>query len=342
MKVLFRPGAAIAVILSSSLPALGHHSSASFEDNRSVRMQATVTRVKWANPHVYIEVESSDGQGNPVEWLVEGLPPTSMRSAGWERDSLAAGDEVIVVGYPARNPEHRRILGDSIITPDGNLLPIPTSKDRSRMPAVDLDNPLVAEDLSGRWQTRWTPLVATQFMRPHVRWQLTEKGLEAMESYGPLLDPSAKCVPEPSPYVMIWPSGKHIEITDEMVTIRDELGVERIVHMKVDTHEGAEYSDQGHSIGRWEGDALVVDTTHFVENRRGLAVVGVASSRQKHLVERFQLSPDRTTLEYSFWVEDPVYLEEPVAGELTLVYRPDLPFIIEPCDLESASRHLDH
>ena len=49
-------------------------------------------------------------------------------------------------------------------------------------------------------------------------------------------------------------------------------GIERIVHMGAESHDGAAISLQGHSIGRWEGDTLVVDTTHFAEHRVGNAM----------------------------------------------------------------------
>ena len=107
------------------------------------------------------------------------------------------------------------------------------------------------------------------------------------------------------------------------------------------SHEGAANSDQGHSIGHWENGALVVDTTHFTPHRRGLAIGGLPSGENKHLVEEFELSADRTTLSYSFRLEDEEFLAEPVSGELTLVYRPDLPFLNVACDLESAGRHLN-
>jgi hypothetical protein len=67
----------------------------------------------------------------------------------------------------------------------------------------------------------------------------------------------------------------------------------------------------------------------------------LASGQQKHLIERFELSPDHTTMQYAYWLEDPEYLAEPTTGELELVYRPDRPFVSEPCDLESARRHLN-
>ena len=86
---------------------------------------------------------------------------------------------------------------------------------------------------------------------------------------------------------------------------------------------------------------MVVDTTHFAAHRNGLTVGGLSSSQQKHLVEHFELRPDKTTMHYTFLLEDSEYLAEPVTGTLQLVYRPDLQFVIEPCDLESARQYLD-
>jgi hypothetical protein len=139
---------------------------------------------------------------------------------------------------------------------------------------------------------------------------------------------------------MIWPAGKEFEINETTVRIRDEMDVQRVIHLDQASHENASIADQGHSIGWWEDGVLVVDTTHFTPHRRGLAIGGLPSGANKHLVERFALSADRTTLNYSFRLEDDEFLAEPVTGQLTLLYRPDLPFLNEACDMESAGRHL--
>jgi len=47
----------------------------------------------------------------------------------------------------------------------------------------------------------------------------------------------------------------------------------------------------GHSVGHWEDDTLVVDTTNFSPHDAGLSTF-LPSSTQKHLVERFKLSND--------------------------------------------------
>lgn len=89
-------------------------------------------------------------------------------------------------------------------------------------------------------------------------------------------------------------------------------------------------------MGRWEGDALVVDTTNFTER----IYAGLASSARKHMVERWALSRDRRSLDYSFVLEDPEYLAEPVSGTYQWDYRPDLEPSGVECDLDLASRYL--
>jgi hypothetical protein len=331
----------IAVLLLMPLSAVAHHSGAIYDHEREVRIDGTVSQVKWANPHVYIDIETSSNDGEPVSWMIEGLPPAGMRSAGWTRQSLKQGDQVFVSGRPARNRNRNMILGITFVKEDGALLEVPEVGSRRKPSPVKLTESQLADDLSGHWSTRWNPNVAVGFLRARTAWALTDKGIAAMDSFEESMDPGNDCVPEPSPYVMIWPSGKSFEIGEDLTVIRNELGVERHVHMKIDTHDGAPSTDQGHSIGRWEDDVLVVDTTNFAPHRRGLTFGGLASGEQKHLVERFELLPNRSTMQYSFWLEDPEYLAEPRSGELIFEYRPDRAFISEPCDLESARRYLE-
>lgn len=66
----------------------------------------------------------------------------------------------------------------------------------------------------------------------------------------------------------------------------------------------------GDSIGHWEGDTLVVDTTNFPpqQNFRG-------SSENLHVVERFRRA-DATTINYRFTVDDPTTFTAPFTGEI--------------------------
>jgi hypothetical protein len=55
----------------------------------------------------------------------------------------------------------------------------------------------------------------------------------------------------------------------------------------------------GDSVGRWDGDTLVVDTTNFTDKTRFRG-----STENLHVVERFWRTDDKTLM-YRFTVEDP-------------------------------------
>ncbi len=140
---------------------------------------------------------------------------------------------------------------------------------------------------------------------------------------------------------MLYGSVDVVEVLEDRVLIHsDWLDAERVIY----TDGRSPAPDQarsvnGYSVGRWEDGALVVETTHYTENNSGLAQ-GMPSGHQKRLAERFELLDDGSGLHYSYTLEDPDYLVEPVSGESTWDYRPDLTPDPVPCDLESAGRYL--
>jgi hypothetical protein len=79
----------------------------------------------------------------------------------------------------------------------------------------------------------------------------------------------------------------------------------RIIYMNAAGHpKDLAPSDYGHSIGRWEGDTLVVDTIGFndktfVDNYR------TPHTTQLHVIERFRMINDGKSLEVNIKVEDP-------------------------------------
>ena len=123
MQARFAPRVAMAV-LALALPAFAHHSfSAEFDGSKFIELRGTVTKIDWANPHVYFYLDVKDDKGNTANWGCEAASPGSLHRQGWNRDSLKVGDQVIVGGYPARDgskladarrvtlPDGRRIFG---------------------------------------------------------------------------------------------------------------------------------------------------------------------------------------------------------------------------------------
>ena len=94
----------------------------------------------------------------------------------------------------------------------------------------------------------------------------------------------------------------------------------RVVHMDGRRHAPANLrSALGDSIGRWEGDTLIVDTTNFIDARGyyGDAGGNFGWDRHLHLIERFRLL-DPNTLLYQFEIDNPTAFTRPWKGELTM------------------------
>lgn len=322
--------------------AQAHHSVAPYDRSQTVTLAGEVTRIDWANPHVYLFVEQDTDAGETVEWEIEAYNPGWMRRLGWSPDSLSAGDRITLSGNPARNPDRKNLLLVSIQQGDEALF---DAGEISRELATPGGAPEAGtSDLDGTWAVRSNVIVSLPFLHQWVgNLKLTEAGAAALESFDEqTMLPLLNCVPNPAPNFMIWTDLKRITTEgDEVRIVGDgDAGGERVIHMDLADHEGATRSVQGHSIGRWERDTLVIDTTHFTDHRTGNAF-GVPSGAQKHLVERLTLDEDGTSLTYAFEVADPEFLAAPMTGEVEWVYRPNLELSPETCDVESARRFTD-
>ena len=128
-------------------------------------------------------------------------------------------------------------------------------------------------------------------------------------------------------------------VGDDIIMLRSEyFDDERTVYMDGRGHpDPSEVTLDGHSIGHWEGDVLVVDTRNFAFHRSPYQM-GVPSGNQKHVVERYQLINDGERLLVEFILEDPEYLVGTMTHSRELVYSPQLPLNRWDCDMESSSR----
>lgn len=96
-EIAYVLGAALALLIAGG-PLSAHHGSSNYDMSKSVSVKGTVTEFSFINPHSAIHLEAKDDKGNAEQWLVEADSPNNLARAGWNRDSIKAGELVTIVG----------------------------------------------------------------------------------------------------------------------------------------------------------------------------------------------------------------------------------------------------
>jgi hypothetical protein len=91
----------ILLVAGSSWTWAHHNTSARYDEANPITLQGTIVRFRMINPHMQVEFEVKDAQGNVDKWTAEAGPPSNMYRKGWRVDGLKPGDPVTVTGEPA-------------------------------------------------------------------------------------------------------------------------------------------------------------------------------------------------------------------------------------------------
>ena len=165
-------------------------------------------------------------------------------------------------------------------------------------------------DLSGYWINQYTPDLARVLGRQPP---FTAEGAERWRTVDTAKDPTGLCLPPgpsraftaPFPFVLV----QH----PTMIAILFEYFTTwRLIYMDGRPHPSdiADYPDfMGHSVGRWEGNTLVVDTVG-IDGRSWLDTAGHEHSDKLRLTERFQKKDDNT-IEWTVTFDDPLFFTRP-------------------------------
>jgi Family of unknown function (DUF6152) len=103
------PLALVLVLVSGSLVA-GHHSfAAHYFEEQSVTVRGTLVEFEYRAPHAWVHLTVTDDRGMAQQYSAEWSNPNRLSRDGITKDTLKAGDQVIVTGAPGRNDGENRI-----------------------------------------------------------------------------------------------------------------------------------------------------------------------------------------------------------------------------------------
>jgi len=193
---------------------------------------------------------------------------------------------------------------------------------------------LAQADLSGVWQPRYQEDFPERIPGPelvdYLGLPINESARQFAESWDPsrITLPEEQCRVHVSPYIYRGPLNLRIweekhPVTQDLIAIKQYISTyeqTRTIYMDGRPHPGpnAAHTWMGFSTGRYEGDMLVVETTHIKQGwvRRN----GLPMSDQAHMTEYFVRYGDIMT--HTFVLVDPVYLAEPLVKSQDFVRSP--------------------
>jgi hypothetical protein len=359
---------AASIALGCAGTALAHHGFGLFQMDESAEYSGTLTKLELVNPHSYLYFDTVDARGKPLSMRCEMRAATLIKRSGWKVDEFVAGRHVEIHGHPHRDDPHSCYLESVTLggatTIDRNdqftsSAPVDTSTRPLHLASGE-------PNISGDWAVEQAVLtippsggngsLVPRSLRedfaagritleeiqarnpPRARPTYTDAGQAAATAFrmwSPEDNPrlSCKATSIVFDWTFDWPVNRITQTTADGENVIDiDYGLysfSRRIHMGMDEHPAdVQPSNSGHSIGRWEGDRLVIDTVGF---EPGVLVPPTRNSDQLHVVERFTLDTKTFALKREYTAEDPVYLAAPYQGSDTVLLS-DTPFEKQPCE----------
>ena len=138
---MHKPTLLLALFLAATgTTALAHHSFAVYDIDNKIERTGILTKFRFANPHIMLELEATLEDGSKETWVIE-----SMNLGRWDRnvqtrDVAKVGEKVTIHGWPARDGSDTMALS-TITTERGTTVVIEQvqqSRARENIPAVTI------------------------------------------------------------------------------------------------------------------------------------------------------------------------------------------------------------
>jgi len=308
---------AIMTAVSLAAPAaFAHHSFAPhFDASKPVSISGTVTEFEAQNPHSYLHINAVDENGRTREYVCESHGVTQLARNGVTKELLRVGTKLRVTGSQSRHSAYMCFF-DSVELEDGRTLSVNGPAGPRPVPALT-----PRKDIFGTWLLAPIPNRSTSGPQPMFQF-LTPAGQKAVAAYDPFKDdPTFRC--DPVAIRRVWGApGTPLEIVrdgGDVVLHHEWMDVRRVIHMNMKEHpKNGPRSSLGHSIGRFDGDTLVIETANYSEGvlnqyveQAGQPTRGLLHSAALTSVERLHIDAARRRLVVEIDLVDPVFFTQP-------------------------------
>lgn len=332
---------ALLVALAAGRVFAHHAATATFDTSQTMEIEGYVTDFSFSNPHINISLMVTEESGVEREWVATGPAVAGFRRWGWTEDMLQGGEYVRLVGRTARHGgpmilmERADIEGGSLLElnpSDGSLVRVLTgpSPDQTRDDLVVPERTLEdgRPNLSGTWLAV-APGSGPRAAAP----QFNEVGQALQDAFDPTQDPAyTRC--EPRNFVGVVAQIQSVRITqaNDYVIIENEgTGSRRLIYLDGRPASSDEHTQLGHSVARYEGDALVIETSQLLgglTNGRGNALSDMTTT-----VETYRRADDEedAALAFSAVITDPGNLVAPWELSWRKLQTVDYEFAVTDC-----------
>lgn len=301
--------------------AIAHHAAPAVFTDEEIEVQGVVTEFNFVNPHINIMLNVTDDTGVETLWMVTGPAAPPMRRWGWTADTLQPGQLIRFAGKKSRTGapmlliESAEIQGGRFVEldpADGSIIRrLQEAPDDSQAPDASMSVALALVDgrpnLGGMW-------LGGLGRTPNPPPQFNEVGAALQAEFDALNDPAfAECADHG--LVRQAMSGHPLQITqndDHLVFEYEQGAATRVIHLDRRGPDSEEHTDYGHHVARYEGGALVIETTQLLGRLTGTR--GNALSDSSTVTETYRRadSPELgAVLELTLVVNDPEYLNGP-------------------------------
>ena len=295
-------------LLITPLISMGHHSTAHYSPEIQ-EWEGEITEIRWRNPHVTVALRSEEPDGQVVIRQLTLLSLYTMARLGITRDLVSVGTNVRVAGSQS-TVRATDFDAQHLLLADGREINMTGGPPRWPENETVVDDPRL-QDGEGIFRV-WS--IPTD-RRRESNLPFTQEAIDARGAWDPLDNFATRCEQPGMPRPMMNPHPfEFIDNGETISLLGEEFDIVRTIHMNdAMDPETQPATPLGYSVGHWEDDTLVVETTRI--DWPYFDGIGTPQSDAVEIVERFTVNDAENRLDVYIGITDPATFTGPASLE---------------------------